>query len=154
MRVTVVLVAVLLAIPARADEAMNLSGMTCLGVVIEDLKPEAIALGMSKSSLQTQVELRLRQTGIVVGEVAECPYVYLNAHIEQRGDLVVVGLTMDIQAWVTIKSNNRGTVAAVWNRGMLATVGKDSFADGMRSGVSDILDELLNDWLKANPKRP
>jgi hypothetical protein len=54
----------------------TLKGLTTLDVVIEELTPEAERDGVTKSQLQTDVELRLREAGLrVVSDGAASLYV-------------------------------------------------------------------------------
>ena len=62
---------------AQSSKIESLRGLQAVSVVIEDLGPDAESLGLTKSRLHSQVELRLRRSGITVLEDA-IPFLYIN----------------------------------------------------------------------------
>ncbi len=71
--------------PAPADQPQNqkpgaeLKGLVKLGIVVEDLSPEATACGLSQNTLETTLSKRLSDTGLrVLRNSDEDSYVYVN----------------------------------------------------------------------------
>jgi hypothetical protein len=68
-------------------ERESLKGLQGVGVLIENLNADAERAGLDSSTLTTDVELRLRQAGIVVLSRAErvrapgSPYLYVNVAV-------------------------------------------------------------------------
>lgn len=57
----------------------ELKGLTKLGVVVEDLSPQAASCGLSQTALETAISKRLSESGFsVLGRSDEDTYVYVN----------------------------------------------------------------------------
>ena len=65
-------------------EAKTLRGVKAFRVVIEDLDPEAEQAGLSKSTIKTDVELRLRKAGIRIIEENYWPAVKTRLSIAEK----------------------------------------------------------------------
>jgi len=81
---TLSVAAILLLMPCRQALATDgptdretLRGVKAMSVVIEDLQPAVERDGLTVVQLQTDVELRLRQSGILVENGARSVYLYV-----------------------------------------------------------------------------
>src|SRR2546422_666897 len=73
------------ALATAADEIgrESLKGLRAVHVVIERMSPEAERDGLPRDTIQTDVELKLRQAGITVSSKSEPPafaYIYVNVN--------------------------------------------------------------------------
>jgi hypothetical protein len=141
----------------------SLRGLKGLGVVVEELQPEAERDGLTKSQLRTDVELKLRQAGLRVLSPEESlkepgsPYLYVNLNTAKSEVLYAFAtyayaLQVALKQEVTLTRDPdiRGS-ATTWDTGVLGTVGAANLPD-LRKTLSDVLDRFINDYLAANPK--
>jgi hypothetical protein len=162
----IILVAMLeLALPslAHTDEGVNktLMGLIGVHVTVEMMRPDAERDGLLRSTLQTDVELRLRQAGIKVLSREErsidigFPILYLNVNTLKTGDgFYAYAISLRLrQAARLIRNSEIIALVDTWNAtGVIAVVGKTKLSD-VREDVKDKVDEFLNAYLAANPKR-
>jgi hypothetical protein len=81
-----VLLLAYLASAALGDEyeRETLKGLRTIKVLVEDISPEAERQGLSQSSIRTDVEIKLRQAGIVVQSKADA-WIYVNVNVLAPG---------------------------------------------------------------------
>jgi hypothetical protein len=126
----------------------SLAGITTLCVVIEDLPPGAVRLGLTKDTLQTDVELKLRLAGMrVIASNQEALYVNVNT----TADSAAVNASIEVLQPMALVRAPRIVLGAAttWSIGKLATF---HTAGQVRDLVKDEVDTFLNDWLTVNPK--
>jgi len=78
--------------PAQGNEFSNatLKGISAISVLVEDLPDGAKVLGLTKESIQTDVELKLRLAGMTVVTLEESnslpgrPYLYVFVNVTAR----------------------------------------------------------------------
>jgi hypothetical protein len=136
---------------------IDLHGLTGLrgplGVVIEDIDPEFERAGMARSTLQTDIELKLRQSRIVVREGA--PYLYLNVNIVKpgTGDLVAYSIRLQLFQRVRLDRDPKmiPILATTWYKASVGTVGLSKLSQ-VREHVRDHVDAFINAYLAANPQ--
>ena len=88
----------------------TLRGLEGVCVLIEDLTPEIEQAGLTKSQLQTDVELRLRQAGIPVlpqkegGRMTTSPCLYVGVGLWQIPSVPAYGLMIEVKVlqWVSL----------------------------------------------------
>ena len=87
------------AAPARAsnyDEDVarqTLKGLQGVPVLVEGLEPQVEQAGLNETSIQTVVELRLRQAGIpVLSKASRVPFLYVNANVSHPPGGEVLGI--------------------------------------------------------------
>ena len=126
-----------------------LKGIDTIFVLIETLDEDAREAGVNVERLKTVVELRLRREGIVVAEELDgtIPYLYVNISVAGKAFHVSLDLNerVDLCRDASIRCR-----AKTWDTGTTGTPAKPDFVDAC---LSELLDEFLNDWYKANPKK-
>lgn len=131
----------------------SLKGLKAIHVTVENLSADAERDGLTQSQLQTDVELRLRQSGILVNNDAS-GYLYVNVNALKmtttRG--YAYSISVDMQQPVTILRTNVPMVASTWSTGSIGTVGLTRFSEVVRGDVRDAIDSFINAFLSVNPK--
>jgi len=140
----------------------TLAGLQGVRVVIEDLSPDAERDGLSKPTLQTDVELKLRQAGITVltretGNPAPGdPWLYLNvATVKRSTGLYAFNVYLKLNQDVRLTRAPSTMMSAVtWDAlGTVGIVGSEPFSSTVRGVVKDQVDQFINAYLAANPKK-
>ena len=140
---------------AQSSKIESLRGLQAVSVVIEDLGPDAESLGLTKSRLHSQVELRLRRSGITVLEDA-IPFLYININLKKvPTGLYAVATEVSLKQQVYLVRDSSIEITGVtWKVGSVGTVGEDRFAKSILNHVTRYVDEFANDYLAANPRIP
>lgn len=148
-------------VSAQNHQKETLRGLKGVHVLIETIARDAQRDGLTRSSLQTDVELKLRTAGIRVvtsEERFEEPgwpslYVNVNALASSTGNSyaysIRVGLDQEVSLWR--KPTIRAT-ATTWISASVGIVGVNRMRAAVRESVSDQVDEFLNNYLAVNPK--
>ena len=127
----------------------TLRGIGPVRVAIERMNPDAERDGLTEQSLKTTVELRLRQNGIPLGDVAS-PFLYVRVSTRERGDLYAYSIDAELRQLVTVP-NGRMVIAPTWFiAGLIGSVGSNNLQN-LRDSVLDGVDEFSNDYLAMNP---
>jgi hypothetical protein len=161
--------AVLLLLAARVATAgddelsrPSLKGLKGVYVLVESLQAEAERSGLSQTSIQTDVELKLRQAGITVltqAEMLEAPggphlYISVNTQSSQSGLLyaysIRVALCQDVR--LDRDPSIRIFSATTWFVASVGTAGRNRLRD-IRDMVKDDVDTFINAYLSVNPKK-
>jgi len=145
-------------------ERDTLKGLSGVEVRIEPIRPEAekSGYGLTTKQLQTDVELRLRQSGIRVltGKerrlTAGAPYLYVNVNvvIRQRTGMNLAVYNIHVELNQIVYLGRDPTVrcyASTWNNGFVGSIGVSNLGD-IRVTVKESVDHFINDYLAANPK--
>ena len=150
--------------PALSDtprERATLAGLTGVEVAVEPMDPDAEKDGLAQSTLRTDVELTLRQAGIRVltsdGRLAApgMPYLYLSVGTaKNEPGFYAYDIDLELKQEVRLTRNPAITsMATTWSApGWVGAVGSRNLSK-VREGVRDVLDQFLNAYLAANPKR-
>jgi hypothetical protein len=164
---TMVISAVMLALlspAAAADtayERATLVGLTGVGVFVERMDPTAEKGGLAQSTLQTDVELKLRQAGIrVLGEneyplAPGSPRLYLRVStFRLELPLYAFDITLGLyQAVRLLRDPSIVIGAATWEtNGRIGTVGENKLST-LRERARDEVDKFINAYLAANPQK-
>ena len=121
--------------------------------------------GITETRLRTLVELRLRSAGLqVIGEdekpkeFGAIPYVYLHVssiQIAQAG--LATGFAyaarMSVRTAGFVSLNGSRAPLELWANSTLGTGPTGTSNTEMENMVHELLDSLINQWLKDNPKR-
>lgn len=134
----------------------TLKGFHGVGVLVEDLRPEAEKYGLTKEALQTDTELRLRQYGIKVlppeQPFVPCLYIHVNTVVQERFPIAAVAVQVEFQQGVLLYRDLKTRVTATtWGEGVVIVVGASKLKD-VREHVQDLVDKFINDYLAVNPK--
>jgi hypothetical protein len=142
-----------------ADEEItrrSLRGLKGVAVLVESLKPEVEANGLTRVAIQTDVELKLRQTGIPVLDLGNANAVLdvavsVITHLDTLWPYVIeVQLLQD--AALVRDPSIVAPFARSWHVTVFGYVGKDGIR-GRRDDVKDQVDQFINAYLAANPKK-
>jgi hypothetical protein len=143
----------------RADDLKGLDGFGSVVITLGD-RDDAKAFGLYEERLRTLAELTLRREGLLVsgqrtGFVSVTVRVVKLTTGQQEtvagGAFVVI---LGAGAWLKADPYRAGqTVAAtLWASSNIAARPQKSVADGVDEVLRQLLDTLLNDYYKANPK--
>ena len=138
---------------AEDSDNKTLAGITAVKVLIEELSQGAAALGLTKESLRTDVELKLRLATLQVKEDAPT-WVYVNVSVavspltNDRAADILVEILQPVRL---VRDSTIGPFHAMtWSKG---TVIARPSAQMIRTVVKDAVDTFLNAWLSVNPKK-
>ena|SRR5256885_1808734 len=135
----------------------GLRGIRVLAGVAMD-SDQARRDGLSGEQLQTDVELKLREAGVAVLSLQDssAPVLTVNVFV-LRGSpqrFYAFSIAVEVQETVTL---NRNPSVAVWTDTWRTptTLGTVSVGQlrSVRDNVRDVVDQFINAYLAANPKR-
>jgi hypothetical protein len=137
----------------------SLKGLRGVSVMTTSVRPEFERDGLSRSTIQTDAELKLRQAGIAVVPAASggaMLYVRVNA-IQSDKVPGVYAFSVDvqfIQVGALVRDQEVPGLMVTWSTSpVIAMVGGARFAASIRDEVRDQVDGFVNAYLAANPKR-
>jgi hypothetical protein len=139
----------------------TLVGLPGVHVLVEEINPEAQKYGLTKQALQTDVELQLRRYGIKVISEEEMlrtkgmPYLYirLNCVIRDPSSAISIEVKLEEIALLTTRYPVMAcSNATTWEKCIVAIVGVLKI-ETVREDVRDLVNEFINDYLAANPKK-
>ena len=145
------------------SDSLSLRGLKGVEVLVEGPKDDAKRAGLTKSQLQTDVELRLRQLGIPVLTQEQslaapgAPYLYVNVNSYQRDpDVPVLDFAIRVelnQKVVLVRDSTIRVTAATWSGSVLSYAGTEVFANHVREKLRTYVDRFANAYLEQNPKK-
>lgn len=145
---------------ALTDEQRALVGLKGVYVMTTVESPNAKEielLGLTRDQIQKDVELRLRKSGIKVLTDKEwilttgTPSLMVNLSAFTYLALCVYSVRVALFEAVTLARGGQ-TSASVWESDYFGMVGTKNIRR-VRNNVGDKIDEFINDYLAANPKR-
>lgn len=148
----------LLTVPSLAidipNERATLKGLKAVNLAVERIDPEAEKDGLTKSQLQTDVELRLSQAGIKVDHLSD-EYLYVNVNT-LKGERGVYSYSVHVELHQAVMLVRDPKIiyygAATWSLGRIGTVGSGHLRE-VREDVADFVDKFINAYLEQNPKQ-
>ncbi len=143
----------------RDQQRDSLQGLQGVEVVIESLRPDAQADGLSQEAVRTAVELILRSKGIRVFTRPEslsmpaAPYLYVKVSTyNHSSDLYAYAVTVEVMQKVSLAKRPQQMMSATtWERGGVGTTGHSNIRIVIDS-VESKVKEFANDFLAANPR--
>jgi len=146
----------------RDQQRDSLQGLRGVEVVIESLRPDAQADGLSQEAIRTAVELILRSKGIRVLTRSESlstpatPYLYVKVstynYSSDLSDLYAYAVTVDVIQKVSLAQRPHYMMSATtWERGAVGTTGHSNIRMVIDS-VESKVKEFASDFLAANPR--
>ena len=162
--VAVLACALLAVMPVSADDErqrQTLIGLRGVSVVVEDLNPDTERDGLSGSTLQADVEQRLRQAGISVmteaqaGRSPGAPHLYLKLDaLKHTAGFYAYHLQLGLRQRVTLDRSPRVTrFAMTWSApDLLGTVAWANLPS-IRADVKERVDQFIKAYFAANPKK-
>jgi len=156
-------------ISAQTCGVKSLRGLRGVEVLIEIGDSDAEKAGLTKSQLQTDVEVELRKAGIPVltddkrQNTPGKPILYVNVNsMVLSGDeglyvhniIVVLYQLVDLrrEAVAGVDGETWWQTVSTWDRSNLGINSKSNFKKGVREIVRDYVNEFINDYLTVNPK--
>jgi hypothetical protein len=148
--------------PAAAKESAkqggsSLAGLKGVGVVVEDLAPDAVQEGFNAQLIQADVEQKLRAAGIKVltenelMKAAGIPYLYINIFTYKEDELYAYHITFELTQMVSlIRKPGIKLSASTWKARVGGTVGINKVNE-LRAVVKDETDQFVRAWKAANP---
>lgn len=135
-------------------ERKTLAGLRAIAVVVESIEPEIERAGLTASQLQTDVELRLRRSGISVLDTGGT-YLYINANVLKIDNYsFAYSLKVSLMQPVVLERNKAiSTIASTWDKGVVGVVGASNF-QRIRQNAGDLVDAFINDYLAIAASAP
>jgi hypothetical protein len=164
--VAMALLGFLIPVPLWAQNAPEknaraaVAGLRGVQVIVESITPDIERAGLTRDTLQTDVELQLRQYGIPVLteeqrlETPGYPYLYVNVNIIRNTELLVYAFSIELtleQDVILTRHPQTAIPAATWNSGSVGLVG-GARVQSIRDGVKNHVNKFINLYLSANPK--
>jgi|SRR6266850_3714055 len=130
----------------------SLKGLGSVRVLIEDLNPDLVKVGIDKDRLQQDVELRLRRSGIkVVSPAAASPYLYIIIASTRIGNTPTVAFSIHVtlRQRVSLERNLSIKMFADTWRGSIVIAANSNLTQ-IRDTLADAVDTFINDYLAEN----
>lgn len=144
---------------ATPDERESLRGLLGVAVIIEPIKPDAQADGLTTEAVRTDVELILRSSGIRVvtlAEVEKMPstgVLYVNVNTLRDGYAYSYGVEVTLGQRVSLTHRPQHTMlATTWHAGEIGTVGKVNLKDYLSGLIVGKVKVFASDFLAVNPR--
>lgn len=143
----------------RDQQRDSLQGLQGVEVIIESLRPDVQADGLSQEAIRTAVELILRSKGIRVLTRSEslstpaAPYLYVKVSTyNHSSDLYAYAVTVEVMQKVSLAQRPQHMMSATtWDKGAVGTTGHSNIRMVIDS-VESKVKEFANDFLAANPR--
>ena len=137
----------------RDIERENLTDIREINVRVEELADDAEDAGLTRDLLETTVEQRLRDEGIMLGNSPLAADLYINVatYLGTTG-LYAYCVQVSVQQLVTIEGNQLRTLADTWDLAHVGTVGAGNLSE-VQQVVSQIVDLFVEDYLEVNDPR-
>ena len=138
----------------------SLSGLSGVGVVIEDIDPAIEREGFTAGQIHKDVEEKLRTAGIkILSEAAltkspGMPYLYVNVFTFKDEDIYAYHITLELKQMVSLvrKATVKQSVAT-WKISGGGTVGALKLAT-IRTALGEDINAFIKAYFAANPKTP
>lgn len=146
---------------AHADDneasRRSLRGLNGIEVFVGTLPSEVEQNGLTKSAIQTDVELKLRQAGIpVLDPKVGSPWLDVNVNVLSDSNSAIWTWTIRVElhqdAILTRDSSIFAKDAVTWGLGMFGQIGKQNLRS-LRDNIKDKVDQFINAYLAVNPKK-
>ena len=143
------------------DQSETLTGLKGVGVLVEDLTTVEKEAGLTKSQIQTDVELKLRLAGIKVLSKEERIKIFGGAYLYVTINSIKLSPSTNIafniyvslrQDALLLKDWNTICPAGTWEQHAIGVAPRSYFVGDARKGLKDAVDKFINDYLAANPK--
>ena len=141
-----------IAAPAAAqddNERDYLTDLREVNVFVDDLAPDAEAVGLTRDGIEAAVEARLRERRVPLGrsQLAGDLYVRVATHRGTTG-LYAYFARVSLQQLVTIEGNQERAFVDTWDLDSLGTVGEANLPQVQRV-VLQIVDVFIDDYFSG-----
>ncbi|MDH4153287.1 MAG: DUF4136 domain-containing protein [Nitrospira sp.] len=136
----------------------SLRGLFGLGLVIEDVSPDASADGLSQETLRSTIEQALRSKGIRLlterTRSGSSPYLYVNVNtLKEELGLYAYTVTVDLKQLVGLLSiKNKKTWGTTWSASVIGMVRQENVNQIIADAVEPLIKDFVDDFLAANPR--
>ena len=136
----------------------SLRGMFGLGLVIEEVSPDASADGLSQEAIRTTVEQALRSKGIRLlterTRSGSSPYLYINVNtLKEELGLYAYTVTVDLKQLVGLLSmKNKKTWGTTWSASVIGMVRQENVNQIITDAVEPLVKDFVDDFLAVNPR--
>jgi hypothetical protein len=133
----------------------TLKDISAVFVVVEQLPDGAKKLGLTKETIQTDVELKLLVGGIGVTTRDEGkklpgrPVLFIDVNMTNNAKAANISVELDQDALLA-RNGRPAPSVQTWSTVVLLT---NPDAQVIRDAVKDLVDKFLNAWLSVNPKK-
>jgi hypothetical protein len=136
----------------------SLRGLTGVGVVVEDVSPDAPADGLSQDAIRAAVEQTLRSKGIRIlterTRSGSAPYLYVNINtLKEELGLYAYAVNVDFKQVVGLLSTKgKQAWGATWSASVVGMVRQENLSQVIADGVEPLVKDFANDFLSVNPR--
>ncbi len=136
----------------------SLRGMFGLGLVIEEVSPDASADGLSQEAIRTTVEQALRSKGIRLlterTRSGSSPYLYINVNtLKEELGLYAYTVTVDLKQLVGLLSmKNKKTWGTTWSASVIGMVRQENVSQIITDAVEPLAKDFIDDFIAVNPR--
>jgi hypothetical protein len=136
----------------------SLRGMFGLGLVIEEVGPDASADGLSQEAIRTTVEQALRSKGIRLlterTRSGSSPYLYINVNtLKEELGLYAYTVTVDLKQLVGLLSmKNKKTWGTTWSASVIGMVRQENVNQIITDAVEPLAKDFVDDFIAVNPR--
>lgn len=139
----------------REMVAKTLRGIQEIHVVVEDIRPDAQSFGLNKEQIQNDIELKLRMSGIKIGNQPPAPilYVRVNTFYLTSEDIFAVAIECKVRESVVLaRDPSILGIATTWEKSQSGAVRSVDLVSEVRGTVKDLVEIFINDFLSVNPR--
>ena len=136
----------------------SLRGMFGLGLVIEEVSPDASADGLSQEAIRTTVEQALRSKGIRLlterTRSGSSPYLYINVNtLKEELGLYAYTVTVDLKQLVGLLSmKNKKPWGTTWSASVIGMVRQENVNQIITDAVEPLAKDFIDDFIAVNPR--
>ncbi len=130
-------------------EPRTLANKPRFAVIVESLDSDATRCGLTVPQVRTDVEIRLRRSGVVVVDQTTFGFLYVDISVLRTipGRCAYnIRVVFDQPAYLL---DGGRIVASTWDTGSLG-VSPDTSGRDIRDALGDLVDQFVNDWLSVN----
>ena len=135
------------------SDRQSLKGLKGVEVLVEDFSPGTEQAGLTKSSIQTDVELKLRLARIPVSSPVGETFLYVQLTVVNPADAIwTYGINVELYQMVFLARDPTIKVTgSTWSTSVVGSVGKSNVQQ-IRDRIKDQVDQFINAYLSVNPK--
>lgn len=136
----------------------SLRGIFGLGLVIEEVSPDASADGLSQEAIRSAVEQTLRSKGVrLLAErtrSGSSPYLYISVNtLKEELGLYAYSVTVDLKQFVGLLSmKNKKTWGTTWSASVIGMVRQENVNQIIADAVEPLIKDFTDDFVAANPR--
>ncbi len=160
LAIVVLLSAMVYAAPAAASDTANerasLTGLTTMSVVVEELSSSATAAGLKADAIQADAERRLRAAGIMLTPDADA-YLYIHVIVADPGPSLPFPYYVDVSLVQEVKlprpiETRTPLQSPTWSVSRLGLSGADRLRSGVTDRITDLVDQFVRAYRAVNSK--